>query len=103
MWAHNGRELFFVDPVTGQLQVAEFSATADAFERGRITTLFSVADISGSILLGREDRVYDVSPDDQRFLMTRPIGAEEGGERSASVILVQNFFEELKARVPTSG
>ena len=38
---------------------------------------------------------YDVSPDDQRFLMIRRGELEQ----EASVILVQNFFEELKEKV----
>ena len=37
----------------------------------------------------------DVSPDDQRFVMLR---IEE--ETSTELIVVQNFFEELKERVP---
>jgi hypothetical protein len=36
-----------------------------------------------------------VSPDDQRFVMIRNRGAEEVGE----LIVVENFFEELKAKV----
>ena len=39
---------------------------------------------------------YDVSPDGQRFLMLRVPDPAEGAE----LILVQNFFEELKERVP---
>ena len=38
---------------------------------------------------------YDVNPDDERFMMIRPVG---GGAQS-ELILVQNFFEELRARV----
>jgi hypothetical protein len=38
---------------------------------------------------------YDVTPDDQRFVMIRNRGAEEVGE----LIVVENFFEELKAQV----
>ena len=38
---------------------------------------------------------YDVTPDDQRFVMIRNLGAEEATE----LIVVENFFEELKAKV----
>ena len=41
--------------------------------------------------------MYDVTPDDQRFVMLR-IGAEVAA--AAEVILVTNFFEELKRLVP---
>ena len=46
---------------------------------------------------------YDVAPDDQRFLVAtqgRVDGSEEDGDLGAETVLVQNFFEELKARVP---
>ena len=39
---------------------------------------------------------YDVSPDDRRFVMLR-IGGGEGAV--GELILVQNFFEEVKERV----
>jgi len=40
---------------------------------------------------------YDVSPDGQRFLMTK----QSGGASSATQInVVLNWFEELKRRVP---
>ena len=40
-------------------------------------------------------RGYDVSPDDRRFLMVRERG---GGERT-NLILVDNWFQELTAKV----
>ena len=39
--------------------------------------------------------LYDVASDDQRFVMIRLRGAREAGQ----LIVVENFFEELKARV----
>jgi hypothetical protein len=41
---------------------------------------------------------YDITPDDQRFLMSRVYEGQDG-EPAPSVILVNNFFEELKARL----
>jgi hypothetical protein len=38
---------------------------------------------------------YDVSPDGQRFLMIRDLG----GNASGSVVYVENWLEELKAKV----
>ncbi len=43
---------------------------------------------------------YDVAPDDQRFLMGRSFEAGGGDDGAPVFTLVQNFFEELKARVP---
>lgn len=41
---------------------------------------------------------YDVAPDDERFVIARDVGAEEGA--GPTTILVNNFVEELKARAP---
>ncbi len=38
---------------------------------------------------------YGVMPEDQRFVMIRNPGSVEAGE----LIVVENFFEELKAQV----
>lgn len=46
---------------------------------------------------GAVGRPYDISPDDQRFILVRTVGTEEAAP--APLILVQNWFEELKARV----
>ena len=43
--------------------------------------------------------LYDVSPDGQRFLMVRAV---EGVTR-AQIHVVLNWFEELKALVPTEN
>ncbi len=42
---------------------------------------------------------YDVSPEGQRFLMLKPSESAEGSPTQINV--VQNWFEELKRRVPT--
>ncbi len=42
-------------------------------------------------------KTYDVSPDDQRFVMFRFGEPDEG---DAELILVENWFEELKRLVP---
>ena len=39
--------------------------------------------------------MYDVTPDDQQFVMIRNIGEEEASE----LIVVENWFEELKAKM----
>ena len=48
-------------------------------------------------------RKYDISPDGQRFLFLKA-GLGLGGEESVapSLIVVQNWFEELRRLVPTN-
>ncbi len=68
--------------------------TEPAFEAGSPEVLFTGIYDSGF------GRMYDIAPDGQKFLMVKPAGTTEGRERS-HVVLVQNWFEELKRLVPT--
>lgn len=43
-------------------------------------------------------RIYDAAPDGKRFLMVKDV--ERPTLKPTHMILVQNWFEELKARVP---
>jgi hypothetical protein len=43
---------------------------------------------------------YDLSPDGQRLLTVRSLAP--AAVRAPELILVQNFFEELKAKVPNT-
>ena len=46
-------------------------------------------------------RTYDVFPDGERFLMIKEGGSDETS--TTEFILVQNWFEELKQRIPTDN
>ena len=48
-------------------------------------------------VLAMQYTVFDVSPDDQRFLMVCRLGSDSEGE--TALILVENWLEELKAKV----
>ena len=54
-----------------------------------------------TILPGSQGRMYDVSRDGQRFLM---IKADDIGEQAAppQIVVVQNWFEELKRLAPVN-
>ena len=89
VWAHNGRELFYRN---GANELVAVQVSGDpTFVAGQQEVLFSMADY----LPSRGHPMYDVSPDDQRFVMLRT-GAE--GEDS-QLILVTNWFEELRQRM----
>ena len=91
VWAHSGRELFYVNG-DNELVAVQVS-TNPGFAPGQQEVLFSVAGYMRFTL----QAMYDVTPDDQRFMMLR-IGADQAA--AAEVILVTNFFEELKRLVP---
>ncbi len=49
----------------------------------------------------RPGRMYDVSADGQQFLMIKETSVADERPPSPRIILVQNWFEELKRLVPT--
>ena len=82
MWSRNGRELFYRN---GNVMMAVDVVTTPTFAAGRPKRLFE-----GSYLQGD----YDVARDG-RFLMIK-----DEPEPLGQLNLVQNWFEELKQRVP---
>src|SRR5207245_9057091 len=67
--------------------------TTPRFSLGRSTALFSAAGFTSF----RFTPQYAVAPDDQRFLMIRPL---ETGTPD-KLIVVENWFEELRDRKST--
>jgi hypothetical protein len=93
VWAHSGRELFFVSGA-GEL-VSQAVIGGAAFRRGEQRALFRVQGFSG--LQGDADnyRGFDVSADDQRFLMVRR-GSGDVTTSTTTAILVQDWLTELR-------
>ena len=88
VWAHSGRELFYRN---GANELVVLDVTAEgSFAVGRQRALFSMAGFHTD----PNHAVYDLSPDDERFVMLRH-GKMDPGE----LIWIQNWFEELKEKV----
>jgi hypothetical protein len=89
LWARSGGELFYLTPANEMVSVPI-----------DIRTTFAAREPEVLFKLGPEYRLtdvgvlpaFDISPDDQRFLMMRAVGASV--ERP--LVLVENWFEELK-------
>ena len=45
-------------------------------------------------------REYDIAPDGERFLALKNPGTTTEGEPTAQIIVIENWFEELKERGP---
>ena len=86
-WTRDGRELLFVsnDGTLTAVQVLP----GPTFTMGTRQPLFSLQPFVGGV------RSWDVTPDDDRFLMIR-IGA--GGQAGNELIVVENLFPELQER-----
>jgi len=101
VWARNGRELFYF---SGQALMAVPVQTTPTFSAGIPAKLFEgpyyFADLLG--------RTYDVSRDGRRFVMIKnpprlaaAMGTGDQPATTANMVVVVNWIEELKQRVPT--
>jgi serine/threonine-protein kinase len=94
LWAHSGRELFYVDAERNMMVVAV--PAAGPSQLGARSRLFTLG--NGLFLSNAEWYTpFDVSPDDKRFIMARQVTA--GSEAQTTFILVENWFDEVKAKV----
>ena len=91
VWARRGEELFYRNGL-GDMVVVPVE-TEPTFSSGTPSVLFSATGYLSNV----SRREYDVSLDGERFIMIRQTSE---GNASSRLIWVQNFFEELKARVP---
>ena len=93
LWARNGRELFYLDG-NNLLTSVPVQTAGSTFSAGNPTKILNTAywvTLSG--------RTYDASPDGQRFLMIKDAAATQTSTATpASMVVVINWFEELRAR-----
>jgi Tol biopolymer transport system component len=94
VWAHNGRELFFFGADNG-LWVGTYAADSTFVVESR-ESLFDATSYYQESLGWRG---FDVTQDDERFLMITGGGGSAGSDGEVNFIYIQNFFEELEERV----
>jgi hypothetical protein len=93
LWAHNGRELFYV--ANGKMYVVRiYPGPPFSAEPPRV--LFSIPDgvRAGSPVGG----TFSISPDDRRFLMVRDNKWEDMAG-TPTLVVAQSFFDELRAKL----
>jgi hypothetical protein len=100
VWAHSGKELFYIEGQAGdpnsRLMGVSVQATAE-LGFGSPQVLID----GGFVTYANAPGVYDVSLDDRRFLMIGTAGAAHEEAPRPRINIVLNWFEELKRRVPT--
>jgi serine/threonine-protein kinase len=94
VWARNGRELFFLDENSLLTSVTVQTAGA-SFSAGKPTKVLQTPYFSDDYV----GRTYDVSADGRRFLMVK--GDPTADQATPNMVVVLNWFEELKRLVPT--
>jgi serine/threonine-protein kinase len=90
VWAHNGKELFYLSADQSLMSVS-FAESTDAFTAMTPRKLTALPQ-----QVGGAARAYDVSRDDQRFLIIK----NETVSDRAEIRIVLNWLEELKKKVP---
>jgi len=100
LWAPNGRELSYLDGNGFLTTVPVHGSTTTTFNFGNPTKLLNTKYFTAAV------RTYDISRDGQKFLMIQdaPTGNQNTASATAptptTIVVVLNWFEELKARVP---
>ncbi len=89
VWARSGREIFYRN---GDKMMAVPVDTESAFQAGRPIQLFESKFALPSLFIAE----YDVTPDGEHFVML-----QDTEFWPTQIHVVLNWFEELKARVPT--
>jgi serine/threonine protein kinase/Tol biopolymer transport system component len=88
LWSHSGREIFYRDGAGNMVSVEV--KTTPTFSLGATKTLFPASHYFSYA----PHRQYDVFRDDKRFLMVAP----SGQTATDKMIVVDNWFDELKAK-----
>lgn len=92
-WSPDGTALYFRHGV--QLLKATIK-TEPSLSIGTPEVVFE----SDSVILGSEGRNYDISADGTRFLMPILVENQAGSALDRELIIVENWFEELKRLAP---
>ena len=95
LWSRNGRELFFGGLDGRQMFVVPVQS-GTTLVAGRPQVLFEGAMIAPAV----GSRTYDLAPDG-RFIVILRAEEKTGSGTAPGLILVQNWFEELKRLLPT--
>ncbi len=94
LWAPGGRELFYMSPTGAIMRVGVERGT-----RWTVTTPTTIVKAGiATGLAASPGRIYDISPDGQRFLVLKP--ASDPDTQSPQLIVVQHFDQELKRILP---
>jgi serine/threonine-protein kinase len=91
-WAHSGRELFYEAP-SGDMMVVPVTR-APTFAPGAPARLFPLSGLLASNVVP----LYDLTPDDKKFLMVRSAAINQA-PGAGQLVVVDNWFAELRAKM----
>jgi Tol biopolymer transport system component len=88
LWAHNGHELYYAQG--DQIMAVSFIAKGDAFVAGKPRVW--IPKLGGTVI--------DVAPDDKRVAVIMPVESTSAPQQEHDIVMLQNFFDEVRRRVP---
>jgi serine/threonine-protein kinase len=94
VWSPDGKEIFYI--ANGKLMAVPAAIRGERLELGKPAALFDV----GSYFFGGLGRNYDIAADGQRFVMIKNL--EDRRNALSPIVIVLNWTEELRARMPAS-
>jgi len=88
-WSPNGRELLYV--AGGQIMSVDYKVNGDSFvaDKPRVWA----ADAS-------TPTGFDIAPDGKRLALLLPAATQQPAPQEHTIVLIQNFFDELRRRAP---
>ena len=98
MWSPDGSELFYLGPPAPDLLSVQVE-TEPTFSARTPESLFG---LNGYTIFGANRRQFDGAPSGDRFVVVKPsVSGQVGdGDVLLGMVIVENWFEELKERVP---
>jgi len=96
LWAHDGSAMFYAN-ADREMVMARVDPGPPFAVRERRTLFTLPPGCATAVVQG----FYDITPDDQRFLMRRTVRPAGGGEQvdTRRLVLVQNWFQELREKL----
>jgi serine/threonine-protein kinase len=95
MWSRNGHELFF-ETSDNHIMVSAYMVKGDSFVADK-PRVWSEKRIGGSIIVGKN---VDLAPDGKRIVALMPVETAEAQKAQNHVIFLENFFDEVRRKVP---
>jgi serine/threonine-protein kinase len=95
LWSRNGRELFFQTEDKEMIMAARYAVKGDSFVAER-PQVWSDKPLTNTGL----GASYDLAPDGKRIAALIPADTPDAQNAQNHVIFLENFFDELRRRVP---
>ena len=99
MWPRNGHELFF-ETLDGRVMAAAYTVKGDSFVADKVR-MWSDKQLGGSV---NNTKNIDLAPDGKRIVALMPAAEAKGSQEAQNhVVFLENFFDELRRRVPVGN